>query len=214
MSSTEEKDNNKNEDNNNQKKQNSIKIAIISQQSSYIDVYKLFDSCFKYSKLEYYKIKNEDKYEFSLLNFPQLLISIYNIKNIENIENIHQKDNILFNFFIILIDIQNKNTISYIDKTIDAIIEDDDNIDQKAYIYGFYYNNNNERYTEDKISSILETKGIDYYYNEIKSDDIETFSKLIECTVNDCNAIMIENLLAQKQKELNKDKSNSNCFIY
>ena len=68
--------------------------------------------------------------------------------------------------------------------------------------------------SEEKITGLLESKGIEYYYNEIKINDIESFSKLIEMTINDCNTIMIEKYLAQKHSKLLTDTSNSRCIIY
>jgi hypothetical protein len=112
--------------------------------------------------------------------------------------------------------LQIDSTKSFLEKVIDIIVEaDDNNLNKKCYIYGFYKNNENEneKISEEKITSILEAKGIEYYYNEIILDDIESFSKLVECTINDCNTIMIEKYLAQKHSELASDTSNSHCNI-
>ena len=196
----------------NLKHSKSIKLGLISQNSSFINVTELFNSYFEKSKPNNYQIKDENRFEFSLSDIPQLSISINHLKNIEDI---HEKNKYnLFNFFLIFIDIQNISTNSFLEKTIDIIIEaDDNNFNKKCYIYGFYQNNDNDKITEEKITSILESKGIEYYYNEIRFGDIESFSKLIECTINDCNAIMIEKYLAQKHSELLTDKSNSKCII-
>ena len=197
---------------NNDKKPNSIKLGIISQESSYINVFELFDSYFKYSKPDPCKIKDENKYEFSLLRIPQLSISVYNI---QKIEDIHNKYNNIIHFYLIFIDINNKTTISFLDKTIDEIVDVDDNtLNQKCYIYGFFQNKNNDKINEETITTMLEAKGIEYYYNEIKNDDVESFSKLLDNTINDCNSILIEKFMIQKQNELLKDQSKSHCLIY
>ena len=216
MSSNQDKNNQQKEDKNIQKKSKTLKLGLISQDSTYINVHQLFDSYFKYSKPENYKIKDENKYEFSVSSIPQLPISIYHIKKIEDIHDKYNKYNDGLHFFLIFIDIQeNKDTNSFLDKALDSIIEaDDNNLNKKFYIYGFYQNNDNEKITEEKITTLLEAKAIEYYYNEIKSDDIESFSKLIECTITDCNTIMIEKYLIQKQNELIKDNSKSQCLIY
>ena len=216
MSSNQEKNNQQKEDKNIQKKLKTLKLGLISQDSTYINVYQLFDSYFKYSKPENYKIKDENKYEFSVSSIPQLPISIYHIKKIEVIHDKYNKYNDGLHFFLIFIDIQeNKDSNSFLDKALDSIIEaDDNNLNKKFYIYGFYQNNDNEKITEEKITTLLEAKAIEYYYNETKTDDIESFSKLIECTITDCNNIMIEKYFIQKQNELIKDNSKSQCLIY
>ncbi len=192
------------------KKNKSIKIGLISQDSSYINANELFNKYFEKSKPNTYMIKDKNRFEFSLLNLPQISISIHNIKKLEDINDKYH----IYNFFIIFIDIQNSSSKSFLDKSLDTIIEaDDNNFNKKCYIYGFYKNNENEKITEEKITTISEAKGIEYYYNEVTIDDIESFSKLIECTINDCNTIMIEKELAKKHSEIASDNSNSHCII-
>lgn len=192
------------------KKNKSIKIGLISQDSSYINANELFNKYFEKSKPNTYMIKDKNRFEFSLLNLPQISISIHNIKKLEDINDKYN----IYNFFIIFIDIQNSSSKSFLDKSLDTIIEaDDNNFNKKCYIYGFYKNNENEKITEEKITTISEAKGIEYYYNEVTIDDIESFSKLIECTINDCNTIMIEKELAKKHSEIASDNSNSHCII-
>ena len=188
-----------------------IKIGLLSQESSYINVNDIFNSYFEKSKPNPCEIKDKNRYQFSLLNLPQILISIYHFKSIEEINN----NNKLYNFYLIFIDLHNSNTYSYLEKVIDIIMEtDDNNFNKKSYIYGFFQSKENDKLSEDKITGILESKGIEYYYNEIKINDIESFSKLIEMTINDCNTILIEKYLAQKHSELLTDTSNSRCILY
>ena len=208
--SKKEIENNKKVHNNNSK---TIKIGLITQNSPFINATELFNSFFEKSKPSYYKIKSQSSFEFSLLSIPELFISIYHLTKIDEI---HDKTIYnLYNFFLIFIDIQNISTDSFLDKILDNIIEvDDNNFNKKCYIYGFYQNNGEEKMTEEKITNILESKGIEYYYNEIIFDDIESFSKLIECSISDCNSIIVEKFLAQKHSELITDNSFSHCVIY
>ena len=200
----------KKEQNDLNKKPKSIKIGLISQDSSYLNVHEIFNAYFEKSKPSTYVIKSKNHFEFSLQIFPQISIIIYNFKKLEDINDKY----ITYNFFLIFVDLQNASTKSFLEKTIDIIVEaDDNNFNKKCYIYGFYKNNENEKIAEEKITNILESKGIEYYYNEIICDDVESFSKLIECTINDCNTIMIEKYLAQKHSELAKDISNSHCLV-
>lgn len=201
----------KKDQNNKEKKSSSIKLGLISQNSPYINVYELFNNYFEKTKPNPCKIKEEKYFEFSLLNLPQLPIIINHFKNIEDINDKYN----IYNFFLIFIDLQNITTNTFLETTIDIIIEaDESNVNKKCYIYGFFQNKENNQITEEKVTTLLESKGIEYYYNEIKIDDIESFSKLIECTINDCNNIMIEKYLAKKHSELVQDGSNSHCFIY
>ena len=191
-------------------KKTKIKIGLISQESTYININDIFNSYFEKSKPDPCEIKEQNRYYFSLLNLPQILISIYCFKSIKEIND----NNKVYNFYLIFIDLHNSNAYSYLEKVIDIIMEaDDNNFNKKSYIYGFFFFFENEKMSEEKITGLLESKGIEYYYNEIKINDIESFSKLIEMTINDCNTIMIEKYLAQKHSELLTDKSNSKCII-
>ena len=108
----------------NLKHSKSIKLGLISQNSSFINVTELFNSYFEKSKPNNYQIKDENRFEFSLSDIPQLYISINHLKNIEDI---HEKNKYnLYNFFLIFVDIQNISTNSFLEKTIDIIIEADD----------------------------------------------------------------------------------------
>ena len=192
-------------------KKTKIKIGLISQESTYININDIFNSYFEKSKPDPCEIKEQNRYYFSLLNLPQILISIYCFKSIKEIND----NNKVYNFYLIFIDLHNSNAYSYLEKVIDIIMEaDDNNFNKKSYIYGFFQSKENEKMSEEKITGLLESKGIEYYYNEIKINDIESFSKLIEMTINDCNTIIIEKYLAQKHLELLTDTSNSKCILY
>ena len=204
--------NSQNEKNNNKsKKSNSIKFGLISQDKSHINVYDLINSYFKNSKPIKYIIKDEFHYEFTPISFPQLTITINNLRKIENILGKYN----LFHFFLIFIDIQNSNCIDFLEKAIDVIIDAGENTyNKKCFIFGFYKDNEKPKVPEEKITIIIEAKGIDYYYCQLKNDEIDNFSKTMERVINNCNTIMIEKFLDQKHSELVLDNSNSKCYIF
>ena len=76
------------------------------------------------------------------------------------------------------------------------------------------YNNEKEKINKDNIGTILESKGIEYLYNEIKKDDLNNFGNILKFIINDCNTIITEKYLAQKQNELIQDESGSKCFLF
>ena len=149
---------------------------------------------------------------FLLLLFPNLTITINNLRKIENKYTKYNQ----FNFFLILIDIQT-SCIDFLDKALDAIIDaGDNNYNKKSYILGFFEDNNKKSIPEDRITTIIDAKGIEYYYFPIKINDIEKYSKIMEGIISDSNTIMVEKFLDQKHSELGLDnsKSQSHCFIF
>ena len=193
--------------------QRKIKLGLISQTSSNINVYSIFCKYFENSKLKYYNIKDKNHYEFCFQNIPELSIFINYIK--EEKENYNKYK--IYNFFIIFIDIQkeNKEINNFLEKTIDTINSyNKDDFNKKYYIFGFYDNNEKEKINKDNIGTILESKGIEYLYNEIKKDDLNNFGNILKFIINDCNTIITEKYLAQKQNELIQDESGSKCFIF
>ena len=192
------------------KKESIIKFCLISSNSS-INIKEIFTSYFKTLKEDKYKIKRENHYEFNPPNFPNLTISII----ISSIDKIKEKYSSV-NFFLLFIDMQDKNTINFLDKSIDAIISaGDECINKKCYIIGFY-SSETKILSSQRATTIIEAKGIDYYFSEIKKDQdmIKKFSKLIELMVNDTNTIMVEKFLDQKHSELILDNSKSKCIAF
>ena len=209
MSLPKQSENEKN--NNKSKKTNSIKFGLISQDKSHINVYDLINFYFKNSKPIKYLLKDEFHYEFCPTSYPDLTITINNLRKIENIMGKYD----LFNFFIIFIDIQNSNCIDFLEKAIDVIIDAGENTyNKKCFIFGFYKDNEKKKIPEEKITIIIEAKGIEYYYCQLKIDEIDNFSKIMERVINNCNTIMIEKFLDQKHSELVLDNSNSKCYIF
>jgi hypothetical protein len=194
------------------KKESIIKFGLISSNSSDINIKEIFTSYFKTLKEDKYKIKRENHYEFNPPNFPHLTISIIIMSSIDKIKEKYSN----VNFFMLFIDMQDKNTINFLDKAIDAIISaGDECINKKCYIIGFY-SSETKILSSQRATTIIEAKGIDYYFSEIKKDQdmIKKFSKLIELMVNDTNTIMVEKFLDQKHSELILDNSKSKCIAF
>ena len=206
-------ENNNSQNDENQKKHDSIKYGLISQGKSCIKVYDLINSYFTYSKPSKYLIKDEFHYEFSPSLFPGLIITINNLRKIENIYTKYTQ----FNFFLILIDIQT-TCIDFLDKALDAIVDagENSNTIKKSYVFGFFGDKNKKTIPEERITTIIDAKGIEYYYSQIKIDDIEKFCSIMEGIIGDSNTIMIEKFLDQKHSELTLDNSNSesHCYIF
>ena len=189
----------------------SIKYALFSENSSYINVNELFKTYFENSKPYTCKIKNQNNYIFSFLNNPQVLLTINHFKKLEDANSYYK----LFQFFLIFIDIENISS-NFLDKTIEIIIEsDENNLKKKFYIIGFYQENENEKIYQKNIINTANSKGIDYTYNDVNINDIESFGKILEKIANDSHNILIENYLNQRSSELiGEDTSNSHCLIY
>ena len=195
----------------NYKKDNIIKYGLISSNSNIINVKEIFASYFKTLKEDKYKIKRENHYEFFTPNIPNLTISIV-ISPLEKIIEIYS----IFNFFILFIDMEDSNIIQFLDKTIDTIVSKGEiTFNKKFYILGFF-SENKKSITKERATTIIEAKGIDYLFNEIKIDENmdNKFKKAIELIVNDSNTIMLEKFLDQKHSELILDNSKSNCIIF
>ena len=192
------------------KQDNIIKYGLISSNENNINVKEIFTSYFKTLHEDKYKIKRENHYEFKTPNFPNLTISIV-ISSLKKIIEIYS----IFNFFILFIDMEDSKVPEFLDKTIDTIVSKGDNcFNKKFYILGFY-SENKKVITKEKTTIIIEAKGIDYYFTEIKKDENmnNKFKNTIELIVNDSNTIMLEKFLDQKHSELIPDNSKSNCII-
>ena len=205
------KKNMKKNENNKETTKESIKYALFCENSSYINVNELFKTYFEKTKPDPCKIKNQNNYIFSFLNNPQILLTINHFKKLEDANNLYK----LFQFFLLFIDTQNMSS-NFLEKTIEIIIEaDENNINKKFYIIGFYQENDNEKMNQKDIVNTLNSKGIEFYYKELNINDIESFGNLLEKIAEDSQNILVEKYLNQKQSELiGDDKSNSQCLIY
>ena len=191
------------------KKDNIIKYGLISSDFKNINIKELFISYFKTLKEDKYKIKKENHYEFTIPNFPNLTISIV-ISTLEKISKILST----FNFFILFIDMEDSNIINFLDNIIDTIISKEENcFNKKFFIFGF--SKNKSVISNERATTIIEAKGIEYYFGEIKIDENlgNKFKKMIELIINDSNNIMVEKYLDHKHSELIPDNSKSSCII-
>ena len=194
------------------KKENTIRYGLICSNPSAINIKEIFTQYFSTLKQDKYQIKRENHYEFTPSNFPDLAISIIIISSIEKIKE--KFSNI--NFFMLFIDLQDEGSINFLDKAIDTIIDSGaDCINKKCYIFGFC-SKDKKVLSNQRVTTIIEAKGIDYYFNDINKDDDmnNKFKKLIELVVSDSNTIMVEKFLDQKHSELILDNSKSKCIIY
>ena len=192
---------------NDDEKSKIIKLGLISQSS--IDVYNIFSTFFEKEKLSY-NIRDQNHYEFNLKNTPDLTILLNHFK--ENIDNTPKY--IDYKFFLIFINIEDINSLDYLDKIIENIFEANNyNNNKKYYIFGFFENNEKYRINEEKLFAIMDSIGIDYIYYKIKNNDFDSFKYNIKFIINDCNTIMTEQFLELKHNEL-VDDSHSKCYIF
>ena len=194
------------------KKEDTIKFGLISHNSPSINVKEIFTTYFQTLSPDKYKIKRENHYEFNPPKLPDKIISIIIISNMEKIMGVYTN----LNFFILFIDMHDELVIDFLDKSLDSIIASFENtFNKKCYIFGFSEENKKKIISSKRVTTIIDAKGIDYYFCEIKKDENmnNKFKKEFEIIINDSNAIMIEKFLDFKHSELNFDKSKS-CMIY
>ena len=194
------------------KKENIIKYGIITN-SNNINIKEIFTSFFATLGPDKYKIKKDNHYEFIIQDFPELTISITFSPLKKIIENYS-----VFNFFMLFIDMHDSKIVKFLDQTIDALLSaGDNNYNKKFYVLGFY-SNDQKAISYERATTIIEAKGIDYYFSEIKRGENmnKTFKKYIELIINDSNTIIVEKFLDQKHSELTLDnsESNSKCSLF
>ena len=156
-------------------------------------------------------IKNEEKeYEFRLEN-DNTLHYIFRVIKEEDMNNLQQIYSNL-NFFLIFIDIQSTAALKNLEKFIDNLIACSEDITKKCYIFGAYKDSNSIINKDEKISTILNCKGIDYEYSEININQDEDFPKGMEYIIEDSKEIMEEFKFEEIRNKMEKDKVRS-CLI-
>ena len=186
-----------------------IKYGILQQQSDFIKINELFNNYFQKSNPNI--IKNSPKcYEFSLdkldnINFNFELIPEVEIKNLYNIYN-------FFNFFLIFIDIQSSESLTILESYIDRLIDCSQDNTKKSYIFGMYKDKNSIKNKEERITTILNCKGVDYEYSEFNVDAIDEFPKIIDYLIGDSKEIMEEIDFEDIHNKFGRDKGKS-CII-
>ena len=198
------------------KKENAIKYGLIVSNPSKINAKYIFNTYFQTLSSNNYQIKRENHYEFTAQNCQNLTISIMIISNIDKIKEKYST----VNFFMLFIDMEDLNVINFLDKSLDTIISADDDFNKKCYILGFYAKDR-KIVSNDRITNIIEAKGIDYYFTDIKNELRTGLEELIINAIEHGNlnisfeekntAILngtFASLLEQRQvNELYKDKN-------
>ena len=187
----------------------SIKYGIISQNSTLIKINEIFK--YYFDKSCPIVIKNEEKeYEFRLENDNTLhyIFRVIKEKDMNNLQQIYSN----LNFFLIFIDIQSTAALKNLEKFIDNLIACSEDITKKCYIFGAYKDSNSIINKDEKISTILNCKGIDYEYSEININQDEDFPKGMEYIIEDSKEIMEEFKFEEIRNKMEKDKVRS-CLI-
>ena len=188
----------------------SIKYGIIFQNSSLIKISELFS--FYFDKSNPNIIKNdENEYEFTLNDNYDLhyIFTVITEEKMKHIGTIYTE----VNFFLIFIDIQNDDALKNLELYIDKLIACSEDITKKSYIFGAYKDSNLIIYKDEKISTILNCKGIDYEYSEIDINLNEDFPKGVEYIIEDSKELMEEMKFEEMRNKLEKEKARS-CNIF
>ena len=188
----------------------SIKYGIIYQNSPIIKISELFQFYIEKSKPNIIK-KEENEYEFTLNDNKNLHYSFTVITEeaMKNLSTIYSN----INFFLIFIDIQNKESLQNLEQYIDKLIACSETITKKSYIFGAYKKSNKIIYKDEKISAILNCKGVDYEYSEIDINLNEDFPKGVAYIIEDSKEIIEESKYEEMKDNLEKDKARS-CVIF
>ena len=110
-------------------------------------------------------------------------------------------------------DIQNKESLQNLEQYIDKLIACSETITKKSYIFGAYKKSNKIIYKDEKISAILNCKGVDYEYSEIDINLNEDFPKGVAYIIEDSKEIIEESKYEEMKDNLEKDKARS-CVIF
>ena len=187
----------------------SIKYGLLQQQSDFIKINDLFNNYFQ--KTNPNIIKNSHKsYEFSLdkLENSSFSFEIIPEEEIKNLYNICH----FFNFFLIFIDIQSSESLKILESYIDRLIDCSQDNNKKSYIFGIYKDSNSIKYKDERITTILNCKGIDYEYFEINADAEEEFPKIIDYLIEDSKELLEEIDFEDIHNKYGRDKGKS-CLI-
>ena len=187
----------------------SIKYGIISQNSTLIKISDLFKYYFEKSKATI--IKSEEKeYEFTLESYKNIHY-IFRVLNEDSMKNIFHLYSSL-NFFLIFIDIQSTVALKNLENYVDKLISCSQDITKKSYIFGAFKDSNLIVNSDEKISTILNCKGIDYEYSEININLNEDFPKGMEYIIEDSKEIM-EEMKSDELMEKREEEKQRSCTI-
>ena len=187
----------------------SIKYGIISQNSTLIKISDLFKYYFEKSNATI--IKSEEKeYEFTLESYKDIhyIFRVLNEDSMKNIFHIYSS----LNFFLIFIDIQSTVALKNLENYVDKLISCSQDITKKSYIFGAFKDSNLIVNSDEKISTILNCKGIDYEYSEININLNEDFPKGMEYIIEDSKEIM-EEMKSDELMEKREEEKQRSCTI-
>jgi len=187
----------------------SIKYGIISQNSTLIKISDLFKYYFEKSNAII--IKNEEKeYEFTLESHKDThyIFKVLNEEAMKNILHLYSS----LNFFLIFIDIQSTVALKNLENYVDKLISCSQDITKKSYIFGAFKESNLIVNSDEKISTILNCKGIDYEYSEININLNEDFPKGMEYIIEDSKEIM-EEMKSEEILDKREQEKQRSCII-
>ena len=187
----------------------SIKYGIISQNSTLIKISDLFKYYFEKSNATI--IKNEEKeYEFTLESHKDThyIFKVLNEEAMKNILHLYSS----LNFFLIFIDIQSTVALKNLENYVDKLISCSQDITKKSYIFGAFKESNLIVNSDEKISTILNCKGIDYEYSEININLNEDFPKGMEYIIEDSKEIM-EEMKSEEILDKREQEKQRLCII-
>ena len=116
------------------------------------------------------------------------------------------------NFFLIFIDIQSTVALKNLENYVDKLISCSQDITKKSYIFGAFKDSNLIVNSDEKISTILNCKGIDYEYSEININLNEDFPKGMEYIIEDSKEIM-EEMKSDELMEKREEEKQRSCII-
>lgn len=188
-----------------------LKLAIISQSTPILSPYALFTSLFKKIKPTQSEIKSENHFEYTPNNFPSLKVSLKQINSLEHFEEKYKN----FDSFLIMVDIQKDSTLKDLDSILDTILEASDFETVKLYIFGFFQGPFGQN-KDERITTLIDAKGIDYEYIDLDIRNIEEFAKVMEYVINDSFKIKKEKIKENKHSDVTIafDQSKSNCILF
>ena len=158
-----------------------IKFGVISEATPTLNTTSLFTTLFNYIKPKTYQIKSEHHLEYSPTSFPSLSIIL---KQFSHLDRLYEVFN-TFNTFLLMVDIQKETAIKNLSYLLDKILEATDYETPKLYIFGFYQGELVKENKEEKVTKMIDAKGIDYEYFELDVRDVEEFSKVMDYLVKE-----------------------------
>ena len=186
-----------------------IKYGIFSQTTDLINIKDLFNIYFEKSQVNIIK-NNEKNYEFSFNDNDKLsfYFGIIPESEYEDLFKIYS----YFHFFLVFLDIQTTDSLKVLESIIDRLIDCSEENIKKSYVFGVYKNESVIANKDERITTLLNTKGVDYEYSEININLHEDFPTGMEYLVEDSKDLMEEIEFEELHNKNGRDKGKS-CQI-